>query len=302
MTLHSRFDLSVFGHLWAPQACLLKHRLEPRLGASLFGTTTKATSDPAWHRRDRKRRGEARLLLRALQARDLLASHHSANMPKGKGKSGKDTYFVCSKSCGWTWASKMSCRVCGLAAPPWVRKLQEPDKPGTSSTSGATDDKETEAADLLAVRKVKKLVLVQKSIGEWAPQAVQQALDEALEEAKVELRQATPVATRLKKIQEGVERKQQALSALEEKRKTVLQDRAQLGEQLNCELESVKKRFADKDTELGGKLLEMDKQRKTLEQEFEQMRAEAAATAAATAAAPWAFGAIGSHARFPPCC
>eukprot|EP00971_Amphidinium_carterae_P036650 720266-Amphidinium_carterae.2 len=39
---------------------------------------------------------------------------------------------------------------------------------------------------------------------------LQQALGEALEEAKVELRQATPVATRLKKTEEGVERKQQA--------------------------------------------------------------------------------------------
>eukprot|EP00971_Amphidinium_carterae_P137545 2725857-Amphidinium_carterae.1 len=65
--------------------------------------------------------------------------------------------------------------------------------------------------------------------------------------------------------------------ALEEKHKAVALDRNQLWEQLNREMEVLKKKYADKDAEMGGKLEEIGKQRTTLEQELGQMRADQAA-------------------------
>ncbi len=43
-----------------------------------LGTTVQRGAEPAWHRRQRRRRGDARALLRVASASKLLAAHHSA--------------------------------------------------------------------------------------------------------------------------------------------------------------------------------------------------------------------------------
>ncbi len=58
------------------------------VGASArrWPATTRPAAEPAWHRRQRAKRGQDRLLLRLWKAQHRLSQHHSAQMPRGKGK------------------------------------------------------------------------------------------------------------------------------------------------------------------------------------------------------------------------
>ncbi len=50
-------------------------------------TTARSKAEPAWHRRERAHRGQDRLLLRLLRAKQRLGEHHSAQqMPRGRGQ------------------------------------------------------------------------------------------------------------------------------------------------------------------------------------------------------------------------
>ncbi len=51
------------------------YRLEVRLNISLF--STQAYANEEWHRRARKRRSEARILLRLYRSQDTLSRHHA---------------------------------------------------------------------------------------------------------------------------------------------------------------------------------------------------------------------------------
>jgi hypothetical protein len=66
-------------------------------------TDTTKDAEPAWHRRERAKRAEARKLLHVEAAKELLRKHHGSAMPKGSKGAGKP-YWVCG--CGaWTWCA-----------------------------------------------------------------------------------------------------------------------------------------------------------------------------------------------------
>ena len=54
----------------------------------LRGAAPAATGEPAWHRRARRERGEARVILALAKASGKLANHHGSNMP------GTDNHFL----------------------------------------------------------------------------------------------------------------------------------------------------------------------------------------------------------------
>ena len=66
--------------------------------ASCASVITTATTEPAWHRRLRAKRSQARTLVRLATARQLLQDHHSAQQPpmskNGAGASDKDDGWV----------------------------------------------------------------------------------------------------------------------------------------------------------------------------------------------------------------
>ena len=119
--------------------------LSARPSASCLAATTSA--EPAWHRRARARRAEARVLLRLGAAAELLQGHHSAqraarqpppsSMPREQqqrlsrsqrrklqaeraGDPGEQRrpHWGCSE-CGEprNWACRSSCRGCGASGP-----------------------------------------------------------------------------------------------------------------------------------------------------------------------------------------
>ncbi len=75
---------------FGPCTVWLLTRLVPgRHGAST--TTARSAAEPAWHRRERARRGQDRLILRLLRAKERLAGHHSAQAMVRRGRqSGHD--------------------------------------------------------------------------------------------------------------------------------------------------------------------------------------------------------------------
>ena len=104
------------------------------------GAATPRGPDPSWHRRRRKARADARVLLRLGAAARLLSRHHSSGrMAQGdraaSRTAGHSTTWRCSHSkCGQdNYSSRTTCRACGAAKgggtgqadkakpPPWKR-------------------------------------------------------------------------------------------------------------------------------------------------------------------------------------
>ncbi len=56
--------------------------------------TARSAAEPAWHRRQRARRGQDRLLLRLLRARQRLDAHHSAQMGRGQNRSAGHNHIL----------------------------------------------------------------------------------------------------------------------------------------------------------------------------------------------------------------
>eukprot|EP00971_Amphidinium_carterae_P277170 5500227-Amphidinium_carterae.1 len=107
------------------------------------------TTEPAWHKRQRRRRGGARLLLRTLQSRDILRLHHSSQgevMGKSnkQGAKSKDSWWACSACTGWEWSRRQSCRKCGAACPSWVLKNEHKPESAGESADWTADDIDSE--------------------------------------------------------------------------------------------------------------------------------------------------------------
>ena len=92
---------------------------------SLLATTTTRTWEPAWHRRARSQRAQARTLLRLGKAAELLQAHHSAQRDMST-KTGREPAVlpgprkpIWGCSCGHAdnWACRVRCQRCDKAAP-----------------------------------------------------------------------------------------------------------------------------------------------------------------------------------------
>ena len=106
------FSISRFGPLLA----------RPLARCIVAATTT--TSEPAWHRRARARRADARTLLRVAAAKRLLGQHHSAQQPLSAGMAPR--FWCChgrdcrdsTKQCGYMVPiGKVACDACGHMPP-----------------------------------------------------------------------------------------------------------------------------------------------------------------------------------------
>ncbi len=104
-------------------------------GASPLATTTTRTWEPAWHRRARSQRANARTLLHLGKAAEFLSTHHSAQRDMSKNSrakqlgsvSGKPELAVlpgprkplwgCSCGCADNWACRLRCHRCDRPAP-----------------------------------------------------------------------------------------------------------------------------------------------------------------------------------------
>ena len=141
---------------------------------------TEEITEPAWHRRQRRKRTVARLLLNLSSAEEVLQKHHSAQQPsratmpyghpigaahpkkeaKGSGKGGKGRqarekmqrlgYVVCaSAGCnGWLWRAQLDdkprCVHCGAAF-----RRDMPPKTGAAGNQGGGAETEVEKASRL---------------------------------------------------------------------------------------------------------------------------------------------------------
>ncbi len=91
-----------------------------RAGARCPQATARRCAEPAWHRRQRRQRGSARVLLRLAAATNLLQGHHSAQrgplgastMPNGRAGSSPTP----GASAAAPAAARWDCRVCGIEA------------------------------------------------------------------------------------------------------------------------------------------------------------------------------------------
>ncbi len=84
-----------------------RSRLAPLAAVAESAATAQRGAEPAWHRRLRRKRGDARALLRVASASRLLASHHSAqaaaaspSMVRGRWSSDRDGWFSRSERDG----------------------------------------------------------------------------------------------------------------------------------------------------------------------------------------------------------
>ncbi len=78
-----------------------------------------SSAEPAWHRRDRAKRQQARQLLRVAQGAQALLDHHgTARMVPSPPAGGKDDWWCHRAGCGKekvTFGSKSHCHFCGTS-------------------------------------------------------------------------------------------------------------------------------------------------------------------------------------------
>ena len=107
-------------------------------------TTTRTLTEPSWHRRVRRQRADARVLLRLASAAERLQCHHSRQMAPFSKKNywvckvvssdynGKGPTYPCN---GTNYLANEHCRFCGCERPPWANGS------GTGVKQGQTDTK-----------------------------------------------------------------------------------------------------------------------------------------------------------------
>ncbi len=137
--------------------------------ASAFGrgVTAQRTGEAAWHRRNRRKRAQARTLLRVASATALLSKHHSAQgMGKGgksKGENGQKNRvyadWVCPlNSCSYVnFGYRTRCRIC--EAHPSERK---PPSQESGARGGKGGGSSTDARPTLAERQLEAAKAQQK--------------------------------------------------------------------------------------------------------------------------------------------
>eukprot|EP00971_Amphidinium_carterae_P082984 1641605-Amphidinium_carterae.1 len=121
----------------------------------------------------------------------------------------KDQYWVCPCG-GWEWARHSHCRACKKEAPSWSKhQNQGKNSGGTSSKdSGAKKAGVTDRDGPSPLDRLKKLEDAQKGLGDWAPDEVKEAMSAAVATARQQFHHSSPVAVRLRNLQQGLERKQ----------------------------------------------------------------------------------------------
>ncbi len=116
--------------------------------------TTQRSGEPAWHRRQRRARAQARVIARLAAAKGCLAGHHSAQrnsaaISDGEKHMAKQSADAAAPSnakrgplwscnCGAVdnWADRKKCRVCNRDAPAAVLRRQREAQAAASSNGG----------------------------------------------------------------------------------------------------------------------------------------------------------------------
>ncbi len=218
------------------------------------GATAQRTGEAAWHRRDRRKRAQARTLLRVANATALLSNHHSAQ-GMGKGGKGKGEYGQRSKSstdwvcpvnaCSYiNFAYRTRCRIC--EAHPSERK-PPPQEPGVRGGKGGGSG--SDAKPTLAERQLEAARAQQKQ---------QQLQVAALRKEKAALERKLASATKEaaenpsggneddEEEMEDAENVEQELEKLVRKRKALSDggwdDEEELPKQLDEQIKSLRKR------------------------------------------------------------
>ncbi len=132
----------------------------PRPPGGLVVATARVGGEPAWHRRQRRARAQARTLVRVAAAKSILASHHSSqkiaatcnhyvglsdvqDMARDETEfaagASRHPYWSCGCGTADNWGDRRRCRSCKRDAPFSVRKrqIEQGGGGGKSSKSGA---------------------------------------------------------------------------------------------------------------------------------------------------------------------
>ena len=111
-----------------------------RVGLSTAKYTTEASS----HRRARRSRGTARIILKLASSAHILGSHHSA---QGMGGDGGGDYVRCSCGYKWNFRNREACFRCQAQLAPAVAKPKRPEGVwGTPSRKKAKGEAAASAA------------------------------------------------------------------------------------------------------------------------------------------------------------
>ncbi len=113
--------------------------------AAVLAATARAGGEPAWHRRQRRTRAQARTLVRLAAAKSILDHHHSRqrapaahshhvgptgvqNMAKDEAEfaagASRHPYWSCGCGTSDNWGDRRRCRTCKREAPFSIRKRQ----------------------------------------------------------------------------------------------------------------------------------------------------------------------------------
>ena len=171
----------------------------------------KLQSEPSWHRRERRRRAEARTLLRVQTARKVLALHHSAQkMPSWICRMNVQIprKYGVTLCIGVNWTTRDDCRFCGclrpggkVPPPPWRQPQQQQQQQQQHLLSGVTagaqapaGQKEQGALPTPKAHKNQGAVSAEKdSVPKWKPQNNKKLLRKERKAAQKAEREAAAV-------------------------------------------------------------------------------------------------------------
>eukprot|EP00971_Amphidinium_carterae_P257772 5116576-Amphidinium_carterae.2 len=221
-----------------------------------------------------------------------------------------DHWWHCTRCNGWEWQRKHECRQCKQRAPPWIFKLPnkhpkpQADQEGfvpvpggrkagkrarqlaaklakageaaRESTDAETHPKPQETEDKRnkqqLVDKIRKMEESRKLLDKHEPTQVLAGLDDALADARAELREAAPTARRLQSLQQGVDRKEDRLAKLQQKREELLKQQSSLEPQLYAEIETLRASYTARHKSFESQLEDLQQQTEALGEALQELR------------------------------
>eukprot|EP00971_Amphidinium_carterae_P349562 6491081-Amphidinium_carterae.1 len=251
----------------------------------------KDKTESSQHRRHRRARSNARLLLALGRAASLVNSHHSTM---------RRTWWACtSPLCGgWEYAGNKVCRRCGATCPHWswqssgqpwrrgqsrraakrneAKQSQPPpadDHPkSTDGSAGDTTQMETTSADKDLTTKVRKLEETLKVLGNDGPATLVESIESELQGLRSQLREAAPLPKRLHGLQQGIERRKDKVTKIAEKQAEAQRELNGLEAQMDSELHQIRKKYMTKRAELSAQLEQWQQQKDSAMEELADMR------------------------------
>eukprot|EP00971_Amphidinium_carterae_P244668 4857807-Amphidinium_carterae.1 len=166
-----------------------------------------------------------------------------------------------------------------------AKQLGEQNSSGVADVQGAAQDNaqsagqlapaqpiDTEGAEPSKVEQLKLFEQQLKVLGAWGPPEIKQTMQTAVDQLRADVRAATPAPSRLRGLQQGVQRRQDKLQKLADRVRVLHVEQQGLEGQMATRLEEVRRHFRARRTELSAQIEEAELQKEQVVDELKDLR------------------------------